>query len=139
MHCNPRVSLGANQLVSKGRIEIDATLLQKIYVIWYRFCILGKSFARPFDFKQLLFPDPVSPKTKIICFWFQTMKNPWIWRQVFERFITIRNIFVNIIHVLFFQVLSIFEKLHSKFKSSFTEELEITEQHFNKVYEPIDS
>ena len=139
MHCNPRVSLGANQLVSKGRIEIDATLLQKIYVIWYRFCILGKSFARPFDFKQLLFPDPVSPKTKIICFWFQTMKNDWIWRQVFERFITIRNIFVNIIHVLFFQVLSIFEKLHSKFKSSFTEELEITEQHFNKVYAPIDS
>ena len=139
MHCNPRVSLGANQLVSKGRIEIDATLLQKIYVIWYRFCILGKSFARPFDFKQLLFPDLVSPKTKIICFWFQTMKNDWIWRQVFERFITIRNIFVNIIHVLFFQVLSIFEKLHSKFKSSFTEELEITEQHFNKVYAPIDS
>ena len=139
MHCNPRVSLGANQLVSKGRIEIDATLLQKIYVIWYRFCILGKSFARPFDFKQLLFPDPVSPKTKIICFWFQTMKNDWIWRQLFERFITIRNIFVNIIHVLFFQVLSIFEKLHSKFKSSFTEELEITEQHFNKVYAPIDS
>ena len=139
MHCNPRVSLGANQLVSKGRIEIDATLLQKIYVIWYRFCILGKSFARPFDFKQLLFPDPVSPKTKIICFWFQTMKNDWIWRQVFERFITIRNIFVNSTHVLFFQVLSIFEKLHSKFKSSFTEELEITEQHLNKVYAPIDS
>ena len=139
MHCNPRVSLGANQLVSKGRIEIDATLLQKIYVIWYRFCILGKSFARPFDFKQLLFPDPVSPKTKIICFWFQTMKNDWIWRQVFERFITIRNIFVNSTHVLFFQVLSIFEKLHSKFESFFIEELEITEQHLNKVYAPIDS
>ena len=139
MHCNPRISLGANQLVSKGRIEIDATLLQKIYVIWYRFCILGKSFARPFDFKQLLFPDLVSPKTKIICFWFQTMKNDWIWRQVFERFITILNLFVNSTHVLFFQVLSIFEKLHSKFKSSFTEELEITEQHFNKVYAPIDS
>ena len=139
MHCNPRVSLGANQLVSKGRTEIDATLLQKIYVIWYRFCILGKSFARPFDFKQLLFPDPVSPKTKIICFWFQTMKNDWIWRQVFERFITILNLFVNSTHVLFFQVLSIFEKLHSKFESFFIEELEITEQHLNKVYAPIDS
>ena len=125
IHCNPRVPLGANHLVSKGWIEVDYTVLQRIYVIWYRFCILGKSFARPFDFKQLLFPDPLFPKMKVICFWFQTMKNDWVWRKVFERFITILNVCVIIIQVLFFQVLSIFEKLHSKFKSFFIEELKI--------------
>ena len=102
IHCNPRVSLGANQLVSKGWIEIDCTVLQKIYVIWYRFCILGKSFARPFKVKQSLFLDPVFAKMKIICFWFQTMKNDWIWRKVFEKFITILNVSVDIIPVLFF-------------------------------------
>ena len=115
IHCNPRVSLGANQLVSKGWIEIDCTVLQKIYVIWYRFCILGKSFARPFDIKESIFLDPVLAKMKIICFWFQTMKNDWIWRKIFEKFIIILNVSVNIIAVLFFQVLSLFEKLHSRF------------------------
>ena len=125
LHCNRKVFLGANQLASEGWIEIDYTVLEKIYVIWYRFCILCKRFARPFEVKQLLFPDPVFPKMKIICFWFQAMKNDWIWRQVFERFITVLNVCVNIIPVLFFQVLSIFEKLHSSFKSFFIEELKI--------------
>ena len=55
-HCNAKVSLGANELVSKGWIEIDDTVLQKIYVIWYSFCILGKSFARLFEVKQLPLP-----------------------------------------------------------------------------------
>ena len=57
--------------------------------------------------------------------------------EVFERFITILNVFLDIMHVLFFQVLSIFEKLHSKFESFFIEELKIPEQHPNKVYAPI--
>ena len=127
IHCKRRVSLGANQLVSKGWIEIDCTVLQKIYVIWYRFCILGKSFARSFEVNQLLFPFfyPVFTKMKIICFWFQTMKSDWVSRKVFERCITILNVSVDIIQALFFQVLSIFEKLHSKFKSFFIEELKI--------------
>ena len=56
IHCNPRVPLGTNQLVSKGWFEIDDIVLQKIYVIWYRFCIVGKSFARPFEVKQLPLP-----------------------------------------------------------------------------------
>ena len=115
IHCNPRVPFGTNQLVSKGWFQIDDTVLQKIYVIWYRFCILGKSFARPFDIKESIFLDPVLAKMKIICFWFQTMKNDWIWRKIFEKFITILNVSVNIIAVLFFQVLSLFEKLHSRF------------------------
>ena len=33
--------------------------------------------------------DPVPRKTKIICFWFQMMKNHWVWRKFFGRFITI--------------------------------------------------
>ena len=125
IRCNPRVSLGTNKMVSKGWTEIDATVLQKIYVIWYRFCILGKSFARPFDFKQLLFPDPLFPKMKVICFWFQTTKNDLIWRKVFERFITILNDYIAVIQVLFFQVLSLFDKLHSKFKVFSIEQLKI--------------
>ena len=137
LHCNWKVSLGANQLASEGWIEIDYTVLQKIYVIWYSFCILGKSFARPFEVKQLLFPDPVFPMMKIICFWFQTIRNDWVWRKVFERFITIANISVDIIQVLFFKVLSVFEKLHSKFKSFLIEELKIPQLYFNKVYAPI--
>ena len=56
IHCNPRVPLGANQLVSKGWIEIDDTLLQRIYWIQYRFCILGKRFARPFEVRGPSFP-----------------------------------------------------------------------------------
>ena len=125
LHYNTMAPHSTNHLVSKVWIEIDDTVLQRIYVIWYRFCILGKSFARPFDFKQLLFPDPLFPKMKVICFWFQTMKNDWVWRKVFERFITILDVSVDIIQVLFFQVLSIFEKLHPKFKSFFIQELNI--------------
>ena len=65
------------------------------------------------------------PKKAKISFSFQAMKNDWVWRKVFERFITILNVSVDIIQVLFVQVLSIFEKLHSKFKVFFIEELKI--------------
>ena len=64
IHCNPRVPLGANQLVSKGGMETDDTVLQKIYLIWYSFCILGKSFARPFEVNQLPFHRSCSLKGK---------------------------------------------------------------------------
>ena len=53
------------------------------------------------------------------------MKNDWVWRKVFERRITILNACVDVIQVLFVQVLSLFEKLHSKFKVFFIEELKI--------------
>ena len=56
IHCNPRVPLGANKLVSKEWIKRDHKGLQKIYVIWYSFCILGESFARTFEYKQPFFP-----------------------------------------------------------------------------------
>ena len=116
IHCNPRVPLGANHLVSKGWIEIDDTVLQKIYVIWYSFCILDKSFARTFEVKQFPSLDPVFPQTKIICVWFQTMNNVWLRRKVFERFITILNVWVDIIRILFFQLVSIIVKFDSKFE-----------------------
>ena len=44
---------------------------------------------------------------------------------------------VNLIGVLFLQLVSIFEKVHSKFKILFTQELEMHEQQFNTVYAPI--
>ena len=55
MHFNPRAPLGANKLVSEDWTKRDHTGLQRIYVIWYSFCILGKIFARPFELKQLPF------------------------------------------------------------------------------------
>ena len=55
IHSNTGVPHGTNQLVQKGWIEADDTALQKIYEIWYSFCILGKSSARPFEVKQLHF------------------------------------------------------------------------------------
>ena len=36
-------------------------------------------------------------RKKFIGFWFQTMKNDWVWRKVFERFITIPSVSVNFI------------------------------------------
>ena len=53
--CNPRVPIGANKMVSKGWMKKDHRRLQKIYVIWYSFSVLGERFARPFEYKQLLF------------------------------------------------------------------------------------
>ena len=71
------------------------------------------------------FLDPAPKEAKIICFSFQTMKNDWVWRKVFERYITILNVLVDIIGVLFFQLVSIIEKLDSKFESFSTEKLKI--------------
>ena len=52
---NVMVPVGANKLVLKDRMERDDRGIQKICVIWYSFCILGKSSARPFEVKQLPF------------------------------------------------------------------------------------
>ena len=125
IHCNPRVPLGAIKLVSEDWTKRDHRGLQRIYGIWYSFCILGKSFARPFEVKQLFSLYPVVPKTKIICFLFQTMKNGWVWRTFFERYIIILSVSVDIIGVLFFQLVSLFQKLDSNFQSFFTEYLKI--------------
>ena len=65
--------------------------------------------------------DPVPKKAKTICFSFQTMKNDSFWRKVFERYIIILNVSFDIIGVLFFQLVSIIEKLDSKFEKFFTE------------------
>ena len=65
--------------------------------------------------------DPVFSKTKIICFWFQTMKNDWVWRKVIEKYIFIVSVLVDIVGVLGFQLVSLFKKLDSKFESFWTE------------------
>ena len=121
MHCNPRVPLAANKLVSEDWTKTDHRLLQKIYVIWYSFWILGASLVLLdfLKFSNFLSLDPVFPKTKIIYFWFQTMKNDWVLRRFFERYITILSVSANIIEVLFFQLVSLFEKLEAKFESFF--------------------
>ena len=49
------VPVGANKLVLKDRMERDDRGIQKICVIWYSFCILGRSSARLFEVKQLPF------------------------------------------------------------------------------------
>ena len=53
------------------------------------------------------------------------MKNDWVWRKVFERFVTILNVWVDIIRVLFFQLVSFIKKLDSKFESFLAVELKI--------------
>ena len=49
------------------------------------------------------------------------MQNDWVWRKFFERFTTILIVPVDVVGVLFFQVVSIIEKLHSKIESLFAE------------------
>ena len=68
---------------------------------------------------------PLLPKTKIICLWFQTIKNDWVWRKIFERFLIILTVSVDIIGFFSFQLVLILEKLDRKFKSFFVEELKI--------------
>ena len=53
------------------------------------------------------------------------MKNDWAWRKVFERLVTILNVLVDIIKVLFFQLVSFIKKLDSKFENFLGGELKI--------------
>ena len=62
IHSNTRIPLGSNKFVSKGWMETDDRRLHNIYVIWYSFFILGQSFARPFEVKQLPFTPSCSLK-----------------------------------------------------------------------------
>ena len=57
IHCNPRVPLGTNMLVSEDWTKRDDRQLQRIYGNWYSLCILGKTFAKPFEIKELSFPS----------------------------------------------------------------------------------
>ena len=81
----------------------------------------GKGLLDLLKLSNFLSLHPLFTTRKIICFLFQTMKNDRVCRQFFERFITILNVLVDIIEFLFFQLLSIIKKLHSKFESFFTE------------------
>ena len=121
IHCNLKVSVSADKFVSKEWMKKDCRGgLQKIYVIWYCFFVLSKTLDI-WNLNNFLPLDHVPPKMKIICFWFQTVKNDWVWRNVFERFITILNVSVYVTRDLFLQLVSILEKLDSKFESFFTE------------------
>ena len=52
--------------------------------------------------RNFLSVNLVPLKMKIICFWFKTMKNDWVWRKVFHRFITILSVSVDILRAFFF-------------------------------------
>ena len=135
-------------MVSKSWVKKGRRRLQKIYVIWYSFCALGESFARTFEHKQHLFPRSWSRSTSFpftlfflrresFVFLFQTIKNDWVLRRFFERYITILSVSVDIKGDFFFQLVSEFFRLYSKFKSFFSEESKIPWQHLNTVYAPI--
>ena len=46
--------------------------------------------------------DPASPKTKIICFWFQMMKNDWLEEKFLKNLLPFQNFSVEFIRVLLF-------------------------------------
>ena len=53
------------------------------------------------------------------------MKNDGVLRKVFERLVTILNVWVDIIRVLFFQLVSVIKKLDTRFESFLAVELKI--------------
>ena len=77
------------------------------------------------NLSNILSLDHVTPRITIVCFWFQTLKNDGVYRKVFERCIAILNVLVYITEDFFSQLVSIFEKLDSKFESLFIEELKV--------------
>ena len=60
IHCNPRVPLGANKLVSEDWTKRGYRGIQRIFGSRCSFLILGKNFARLFELKQLPFPGSCS-------------------------------------------------------------------------------
>ena len=85
LHCNTRVPQGTNHLVSKVLIEIHDMVLQRLYVIWYRFVSLVKVLLDLLKLSNFLSLDPVFPKTKSICFWFQAVKNDLSLKKIFWK------------------------------------------------------
>ena len=77
------------------------------------------------NLSNILSLDHVTPRITIVCFWFQTLKIDGVYRKVFERCIAILNVLVYITEDFFSQLVSIFEKLDSKFESLFIEELKV--------------
>ena len=129
IHCNPKVLLAANKLVSEDWTKTDHRVLQKIYVIWYSFWILGTSLVL-LDFLKLsnfLSLDLVFPKAKMIYFWFQTMKNDWVWRK-FLKGISPFSVFLSILYQFCFfkcyqylrNFILTFKFLHWRIKNTFT-------------------
>ena len=110
----------------QGWMNTNHRVLQKIYVIWYSFCILGKSFPRRFEVKELPLPWSCSSYDENYLF--------LIWSH--EEWLSLKKSFWKIYHhskcfsqyyrsFSFFQVVSIFKKLYAWYKSFFTEELKI--------------
>ena len=82
--------------------------------------------------RNFLSLDPVFPKTKSICYWFQTMKNDWVWKKIFERFITILNVLFGIIGLFFFNYYQLLRSVTLSLKV-FHWIIKCTLQHFNMM------
>ena len=136
IQCNPRYPVGGNKLILEDWTKRNHIGLQRIYLTWYSFLCWVKVLLDLLNFSNFLSLDSIPPKIKIISFWFETVKNDRVWRNGFQRFITILNVSVNI-KGGFFQLVSVFSNLDSKFNSVFTEELKISWENLNTVYTPI--
>ena len=82
--------------------------------------------------RNFLSLDPVFSKTKSICYWFQTMKNDWVWKKIFERFITILNVLFGIIGLFFFNYYQLLRSVTLSLKV-FHWIIKCTLQHFNMM------
>ena len=118
IHCNPRVPLDANNLVSEDWTKRDHRELQRIYGIDIAFESWVKVLPDLLKLSNFLSLDPVFSKTKIISFLFQTMKNDWVWRKVSEKYIFIVSVLVDIVRVLFFPEYHDVKSLTLSFKVS---------------------
>ena len=66
----------------------DDRALQKRYVTWYSFCVLGKSFAWPFEVKGLPFPWS--------CFFYN--ENHLFFISNDEKWLSLKKIFWKVYH-----------------------------------------
>ena len=93
-HCNPRVPLGVNRLVSKGwmkrdhkRVTEDICSFDIAFVFWVKLLLELLNISN-FSLDHGLL------KIKIICFWFEKMKIDWIWSKVLTVAVNIIQVFV---------------------------------------------
>ena len=96
IHCNPKVILVwinwyqriKQREITKGYrgyMEFDIA-----FVSWVKVLL---DLLKLSNFFSLY---PVVPKMKIICFLFQRIKNDWVLRRFFEKYITILSVLVDV-------------------------------------------
>ena len=112
-------------MVSKVSVETDYRVLQKIDVILYSVYILRQSFTRPFEVKQLPSSWSCSSKGGNHLFLITNDEKGLSFKKSFWKVYHDSKCFCRY-YTIFFQLLPIFEKLNSRFKSFFIKELKNT-------------